>query len=397
MSGSQHAFVRCVPLACWATYAPLGLKYTAWLILLGLALLEVQRRRLWPALLQVPGVWALLSLLGLLLLSALWSNATWATVGTHLWLYSLPLGVLPLVVVCPASVARRAIEHFVVVSGCVGALVFIHSQGALGSHWLWSSSVTSTGNQRIITSLLLALGVGLALWLAAQPQPAWRRAVWLGAGLLALLGLVSQDRRTGLLMLPIVLLAWSLVVQRGAFARVLMLAVLALASLGIWTASGAVRERFYEGAAELQSYVSSDAVPTSWGQRLRMFELTAQMVGERPLTGHGVGSWQGQWDQRVTTGTPVAANSSPHNEYLLLAMQAGVGAALLLAAWLGSLMGASARAGSLGVPALMVWLSLALAGLANVVLRDAKFALPLLLLAALTTAQFRAHPVPGER
>ena len=83
------------------------------------------------------------------------------------------------------------------------------------------------------------------------------------------------------------------------------------------------------------------------------------------------------WDERITPGTALADNSTPHNEYLLVAVQAGVPAALLLLAWLLSMMGVSVRAGSRGAPADAV-AGLGLGRPGNAVLRDAKFALPLL-------------------
>ena len=153
-----------------------------------------------------------------------------------------------------------------------------------------------------------------------------------------------------------------------------------------------------EGYADLSTYSSSAPAVTSWGMRVRMFEITSDMVGERPVFGHGLGSWQLLWDQRVAPGTRLADNSTPHNEYLLVASQAGVLAAVLLLAWLLAMIAFAVRAGALGIPGLMAWLTFALVGLANAVLRDAKFALPLLLLAALATALGQSSPrKPGAR
>ena len=120
-----------------------------------------------------------------------------------------------------------------------------------------------------------------------------------------------------------------------------------------------------------------------------MRQLTATMVADRPLLGHGVGSWKQRWTERVTPGTPLAANSTPHSEFLLLAQQAGVLAPLLWLVWLGAGWRNAARAGTAGVPAVLALTAVAWTGLFNAVLRDAKFALPLLLLAALGAAAAR--------
>jgi O-antigen ligase len=113
------------------------------------------------------------------------------------------------------------------------------------------------------------------------------------------------------------------------------------------------------------------------------------MVRESPLVGHGLGSWQQLWDARVAPGTALAHNSTPHNEYLLVAEQSGVPTAVVMLLTLAVGIAAAIQAGTLGMPAMMIWLALALAGLANAVLRDAKFSLPILLLAALAQALYR--------
>jgi O-antigen ligase len=173
------------------------------------------------------------------------------------------------------------------------------------------------------------------------------------------------------------------------------LAVVLAAALA-WQAADGVRARFAEGLKEVRQYAADDHVATSWGQRLRMWQLTGTMVTERPLAGHGVASWLGLWQQRVTPGTALAANTTPHNEYLLLAQQGG---AVALALWLWLLLAGlrhALQAGAAGVPALMAWTALAWTGLFNAVLRDAKFALPLLLLAALAIATTREVAAPTE-
>jgi O-antigen ligase len=394
---AERALCALLPLATWAAYAPLGLKYTTWLLAVVLAAASLQQQRRWQAAWQQPGSTLLLGFLALMALSALWSPSAWPRIGRHFWIYSLPLGAALLACACPPAAARRALQHFVVASGCVGGLSVLQGWGALPSWALWGSTVTATGNQRIATSVLLALGAAMAGWMAADSASARTRALWLAAAALAAAGLASQDRRTGMLLLPVLLfvLVWAAPLRRIAQGALAVLVV--LAALGVWTASDTVRARFAEGISELSTYTPSDAVATSWGQRARMLDVTAAMVRERPVTGHGLGSWTTLWDERITPGTLMADNSTPHNEYLLVAVQAGLPAALLLLAWLLSMMGVSVRAGSRGAPALMLWLTLALAGLAHAVLRDAKFALPLLLLAGLATALSRSEPAADEQ
>jgi O-antigen ligase len=120
-----------------------------------------------------------------------------------------------------------------------------------------------------------------------------------------------------------------------------------------------------------------------------MVEITTSMIGERPLAGHGLASWEWHWEQRTTPGTQLHSHRTPHNEYLLLAHQAGLPAVLLLLWLVVAACRQALRAGSLGMPSLMLWTAWAGAASFNTLLRDGKFALPLLLLAAWCAAAQR--------
>jgi O-antigen ligase len=192
-----------------------------------------------------------------------------------------------------------------------------------------------------------------------------------------------------MLLLPVLLLVWAATRQPTVLRRLAGVVLIAAAAGTAWQLSDGVRARFAEGLNEIQQYHGSDRVATSWGQRLRMWELTVGMVAERPVVGHGVASWQGLWIQRVPADAALAVNTTPHNEFLLVAEQAGaIGLGLLL--WVfGSALRDACQRGPAGIPALLAWVAVVWTGLFNAVLRDAKFGLPLLLLAALGMALAR--------
>jgi O-antigen ligase len=387
---AEAALAALMPLAAWCTYAPLGAKYFTWLLASGLAVAVVQRQRAWRVAFAAPGPRLLLALTLWMWLSALWSAAPADRWVAHGWTHLLPLSTVLLAWACPAAAARRFVWHFAAASATVGALWWWDRHIGLPASMLWTSTVDASGNERIASSTLLAVGAALACWLASQADTPRQRWLAVALAVLATAGLTAQDRRTGMLLLPLLLTVWALTAPRRADVKaVLAIGVLAAAS-ATWMLSDGVRARFDEGRRELLAYRSGPtAVDTSWGLRLRMAELTWQMVEERPLAGHGLGSWQMLWHQRVPPGTREADNSTPHNEYLNVATQAGVPAALLLLAWWLAMAWAALRAGRIGVPALMLWLTLALGALANAVMRDAKWALPLWLLAGLCTALMR--------
>lgn len=385
---ANRLFAALLLLAAWACYLPLGIKY-ATIVPAGLcAALMLWRHRRAGQMRTAPGMPASVALLGGLALSSAWSPAPWPVIGSHLWQYGLLL-LAPLIgTACPPAVARRALRHFMLVSAIVGLLFVLAAAGVLPDTPLWRTTTDAEGNQRIVTSILLALAAALALQTALRAA-ASQRAHWLLVAAACAAGLALQDRRSGMLLLPLLLMAWTLQRQPDTWRRLGLLAAIVLAALSALQLADGVRGRLAEGLAELKRYEADDRVATSWGQRLRMWQLTGAMVQERPLAGHGIASWHGLWRERVTPGTALALHSTPHNEYLLLAQQiGGVGVALWL--WLlAECLRQAAIRGAAGVPLLLVWIAIAWTGLFNAVLRDAKFSLPLILLAALALAASR--------
>ncbi|MBK8530120.1 MAG: O-antigen ligase family protein [Rubrivivax sp.] len=376
----------------WSLYLPLGAKYAVWLLAVLAALVSMRDAACRRRLQQQPLLRPLLLLMGWLALSAVWSTAAPPDLAAHLGLYGLWLSVPLLGVVLPMRAARLALLHFSTASAGVALLFVVDHLHRVPPSWLWHSTLFAEGNQRIANSTLLALGAAIAAWQGVQAVDPRRRLLWLLLAVWIALGLALQDRRSGMLLLPLLLLVWSIARQPSAQRRLMLVAIVLAGATLTWQAVDTVNSRFAEGISELRSYESSDRVATSWGQRLRMLELTAQMVREHPWVGQGLASWQGLWLQRTTPGTAVHANSTPHNDYLLLTQQGGVVALALLLAVLVTAFRQALRAGATAVPLLMVWTALALTAMFNAAMRDAKFSLPLLLLAAVGVALIQAPP-----
>jgi O-antigen ligase len=89
------------------------------------------------------------------------------------------------------------------------------------------------------------------------------------------------------------------------------------------------RARLAETAASIAEYRAGDYT-TATTLRLSYLPNTLELVARRPWLGHGVGSFASAYAEQVA-GTPYPPAENPHNEYLLLAVQAGLPATLLLA------------------------------------------------------------------
>ncbi|MFO1326897.1 MAG: O-antigen ligase family protein [Rubrivivax sp.] len=383
-------------LAGWSAYSTLSIMYVAF----GVALLAsgwaLTRAGRWREVAAEPGARPLALLWLWLAVSALWSPAARSDMVPHLWSITL-LGAVPLMALAlPPAAARLGLKHFVWASAAAAALIVLARLGVLPRWPVWQRVVDGEGNQRIAVSMWLALGAAFAVHRASLPGAMRQRLTSLALAVLCLCGEASQDRRSGMLMLLALLVLWIWWQQPTALRRAGVLLVLALAGWGLWTVADGVRARFAEGVHELRTLQPADTVSTSWGQRAYMLQISARLVAERPLIGHGLGSWPTLWERHTPPGSALRAHSTPHNEYLLLAVQGGVPAALLwLAVWVSRLR-ACWRAGAAALPAAQVWLTLALGSLFNAILRDAKFELTLLLLAALATAATRSPQSMGQ-
>lgn len=390
----------------WSCFSTLGLEYTVFVACLLAGAWRLKQQGQWRLAWQGHVVVPWLALWALLAISAAWSSAPAGHKVAHLWTYGLVL-LMPLAAhAWTPEAAKRALRHFIVAAALVGGLNLVHRYGLLPSLAVWQRIVDAEGNQRIAMSLLMALGAVLALNEALVHSNATPRvrAAWLLAAGLCIAGLALQDRRSGMLNLPLLLVVLVFARQRSAWRRLALVAVVALLAFATWQVSDGVRNRFREGVAEVQAPRTPDTVSTSWGQRLYMLELTADMMRERPWLGHGVASWPTLWAQRTTPGTPLHEHTTPHNEYLMVATQVGATGVLLFLVGLAMSLHRAWQSGPVGTASLMAWAMLATSSMFNSMLRDAKFALPLLTVAALglcaarvpetRTAEAPVNPLP---
>jgi O-antigen ligase len=112
------------------------------------------------------------------------------------------------------------------------------------------------------------------------------------------------------------------------------LLVPALVLTAAMAASPQLWHRVSAVVTESHAYSQGDHAPTSSGLRLDFWRRSAQSIQERPILGHGVGSWNGEYTRLEGDQLSPAFRDlrNPHQEYLMWGVQLGiVGVALLLA------------------------------------------------------------------
>jgi O-antigen ligase len=93
-------------------------------------------------------------------------------------------------------------------------------------------------------------------------------------------------------------------------------------------------------ASNLSEYSNGNS-NTSIGLRLEWQKNSINLIKERPLLGHGTGSFKGEYARILGSGDQLLSSQNPHNDYLWLGVELGIFgtlsliALLLAAAWQG--------------------------------------------------------------
>ncbi len=187
------------------------------------------------------------------------------------------------------------------------------------------------GNPVLSSSLTQgALMAWLAFWLLH-----YHRQTGLH-GILALLALVLVnlfflvDSSTGIVL--VVTLAILYGFQTLSRAKlVALLAGLVLFIALAFSVSPMFRTAASEDARAVQAIWQGQTTYTPTGERLQFYQNSFEIFRQSPVLGHGTGKF-GELYAATVAGTPQVVTTNPHNEYLMIGVQAGIiGVGLLLA------------------------------------------------------------------
>lgn len=259
----------------------------------------------------------------------------------------IDLAFIPLLILAFAHPGTKRWAQYAFLAAMGLTLFFSYLVGLSGILPPWMSDPASVNNpvifhSHITQNNMMAFGAFLALLNARAAVSSRERLAWGAFALLAVVNVLFMVQgRTGYLLLLLLLgwFAWTTLARRAA-ARgrpwgwklgVAIGLVGAMVAASAYLASPRLHERVSLIVSEYQAWqTGASDIGSSTGQRLNFYANTLQIVSEHPLLGVGTGGFPAAYEQQ-TQGQKVMKTRNPHNEYLMIAVQAGViGLALLL-------------------------------------------------------------------
>ena len=122
------------------------------------------------------------------------------------------------------------------------------------------------------------------------------------------------------------------------------------------------------------------------GNRLQFIKITGEMILEKPVIGHGIGSWLEQYPERALQAGADETHgmSTPHNDYLLYGAELGlIGVVGLLAVYLAIAIQGLKQIPQHGLGLFLISVTLLVGSMFNALLRDWKFGMPMMILLAI--------------
>lgn len=311
------------------------------LIFKGLGVGQIAALRSTPA-------WGVLVLLAAQMLGVLYSSVEWTESLGSVGKYGKLL-LVPLVLILLRNLrdVRTALACYVAAQTFVVMTSWLLFAG-LAVPWVPAfRNSAGTVYSSYLDQAILTAGYSVLCWQMRHEFPGpYGRRIAIGLAVTGALNVfIALPGRSGqvCLLAAIALhVMWALPVRwrvLGVVSPVVVLALVMLLSTqfknGVMEIANGVKK--FQPAQERNLGAADNS--TSTGERLTFWYRSAQAIKERPLLGHGTGTWQQQY-YRLESGKPSVATMNvrnPHQEYLFWAVQLGLVGMGLLIAWFASI------------------------------------------------------------
>lgn len=324
----RFGFVSCaiccffIPLSSSIMGGAALVCFLCWLLSGGLTSLARAKIIFWPLFFAI-------TLTLLLLISLSYTVAPLADALAVLKKYRELLFLPAMALLLARNHRAAAISRLSFLLGCITLLGLSYAMyfGLIESHKYGFSTV-----YHITHSFFIAI---LAFWCLQKILAKKHLFVLIPLFLAAILNLYCiAPGRTGMLIFMVLALL-SIWQHFGWEDCCLAIALGFLAIYGTYLASSNFSERFDAAISEVRTY-DAQASRTSLGMRFDWWSNSLNLIAEKPIIGHGVGSFATA-QQDLIANTRVKPSDNPHNEYLLLAVQAGLIGFFLFIGLLGAL------------------------------------------------------------
>lgn len=288
----------------------------------------------WPAMrdavLRTPPVTAAALLFVLLTVGCLYGVASRNDAVSGLGKY-LDLALIPMFVWAAANPAirRSALVCFAV---AVALNLYVSYSAAAGWPGLRNPAYPIGFKASVTHSLIIALGSFLFMLAARETQKRGRRGAYIVlAALCAHNVLFIVIGRTGYVVLGLLLAYYICTLFRGWRGPAVATLVVIIAAAAAYGSSESLQKRVNEIGSDLAQWRPGANDTTSVGQRLEYYRTTLAIVADHPVLGVGTGGFAQAYADKIQ-GTDGRATVNPHNDYLLIAAQVGLGGLVLLLA-----------------------------------------------------------------
>lgn len=152
-----------------------------------------------------------------------------------------------------------------------------------------------------------------------------------------------------------------------------------------WQLSPVARERAEVTIQSVRDFYNGQ-MGSGQGNRLQFIKITGEMILEKPIIGHGIGSWLEQYPERALRAGADETHgmSTPHNDYLLYGAELGiVGVIGLLSIYMAIAIQGIRQIPRHGLGLFLISVTFFVGSMFNALLRDWKFGMPMMILLAI--------------
>lgn len=294
-----------------------------------------KNKNYWATSKNNPVIWILCSLYFLILIGIIYTPSNWILISVHLskYLKFLFAVIIILILTKKEKLQNIALNAFIV------AMLLI-----LLSTWLniwfllpWSKSQNLGWGQShyvvgdyITQNVMMAFFTIVAIHKAIQNLTTKKKIFWIVISILSAISITHlSEGRTGLLLLLVAVITYTVIVTKGRWLIGSLLAIL-IASSFAFTTSSLIQNRFVQANEEVQKQGVDHF--SSIGHRLYNYKITPMLIAEKPLFGHGTGAYHTEICRFVDNPDWCPTFSwHPHNQFLFLGADHGlIGVALYL-------------------------------------------------------------------